>query len=556
MAQPVGPGGLGKLSVIPSPVMGKICSYVGELNLLAVSRIFSEGEYVSRSLRVVCRTLLSREQVYWEQRQKEASEILPIYRTFEQLEERFLAQVEQAIQRNTLEHQASDLGRRFTQILTILRFYQDPNRRPDIDQSQDRWTIFFHRMISGLDSLNTLDQFDAQAEDYLLRRATLQQRVVSDFRSLDATMKVECRFKEILQPRRGEAGPERDYEDSAQTVSCLKALFQNQRRVFGDFRCDVARLRAAYQEDINLSRAAPIVAERFIRAEIRRAELDIEQDKCLNKLWNQIPGRPLFNTTAERRAWINNPGLQAPILNMITHLQLDNYSLIPAEIGRLRGLRILQCIADQDTPPEDLLADLPDELAEIRFLDQLEIVGGDFAKIPDVVARLNCSQIRFLDNRNRAVTISEKVADAHCWGLTSHFVEAVTGVGIGDLFEYEQDWVDEGGVPRFLGLRRETIAELPFSLRFRDLFSISYVRCVTQLTESLIDWWIVGSERIGLGEVESTLISFPILAFLIGLNIFINVPIFLVNLFTNWVIQPIVSLIRDLFGYDRMVRLQ
>ena len=344
--------------------------------------------------------------------------------------------------------------------------------------------------------------------------------------------------------------------DPQQAAACLRALHQDQRlqaQLFGRTTFE------AFEHAIPIfERSEPAIPmqqrslglSRFEFAEDRSFLLPEAQGihfECLKNLWGRIKsynpglgGPAIGGFGADIQTWMNDP-VNRDALADIPELILNwDHSMMPPEIGKLTGLRYLQIIGDRE------LMAFPEEMRELRLLREIYL-RGTFEEFPPVIDELPALETV------RVYSQHLHVLPDNIW---RRFAKRATVASFQGVFE-----------PRFFRVpqidRRLTdshaLTDVPFSLWFIEQVEIPYIDLfrlspISQLLQMLMQPFSYGG--IGfeiLPEAISTAMRFLIAAPIWATQVLLNGMILLANLSLFYIVEPLVTLARDLLGYSRMV---
>lgn len=291
-----------------------------------------------------------------------------------------------------------------------------------------------------------------------------------------------------------------DPENPKQITQCFEKLYKEQK----EQACLTPEGRRAFMQiprnfSFTYNRAREFVVQDTM------AEMHINLSRVwqvIRQRFNVAPpaGIPDLNArTADVRGWLNNPANQ-PHLDKITHLYIGGeahraITAIPREIVNLRYLSGLQI---------SKVSRLPDFLTQLRYLDYI-YADNNVKEIPDALYRHLESTLYIVEGRNGAINTN-------------------------------------GPLER-----------IPFRMWFKQQFTLPHYSLVGKGFDCLYDFWRNSYWRHGVIDFISYLIMGAIL---LPIDLLINAPIFLYNLFMIDVVEPIITLIRDLSGISRMVRIR
>lgn len=294
--------------------------------------------------------------------------------------------------------------------------------------------------------------------------------------------------------------------------------------------------------------------ERFQAAEEVVLDAEIDRDRALGRAWQGIRGRILAGPqlgapASEIRAWMNDPANQAQ-LQRVYWLELDQVNACPPEIGRLHNLYYLGL-------SNGMMTSLPRELENLTSLTALQLNNQRFNRVPELIRRMPWLSVVNLA-RNPEFRSVDEASARHFFGWGSLFFEAVGDLlSVLTLDEHYATWRDLR-----LFCARDQVAEMPFSLWFRDAFSIPHFPLMGVLPIGLILSTIISLAVSLLSFLPSILfvaleiiLNLPVVALCLAL-ILLDLPIFFWNAFIGMAAEPFVTQVRDYFEYSPMVRLQ
>jgi hypothetical protein len=202
------------------------------------------------------------------------------------------------------------------------------------------------------------------------------------------------------------------------------------------------------------------------------------------------------------------------------------------------------------------LRGLPETFGNLQQLSMLTLRGQDFRVLPDSLARLpRLSRFEIVENRHPIRVFPEPLARRQYggfMGLLQEFQDASF-----NLRPLHGDAVPAGALRHYAWLPQNDFTDVPFFLWFRENFSLPYFHVIIRA----VDW-----PESCVHCFQGFFMDYPILAPLVCLPPLLivvlaqflwNVPIFLINLFVNLAIEPIVTFIREnLLGYSPMVHIR
>ena len=371
--------------------------------------------------------------------------------------------------------------------------------------------------------------------------------------------RLERRFAEVV-----ESGG-LDSRSPEAIASCFVALRQNQRESMRKVQ----------------PRFAPLAPpENYSASSFRRAEeivfdrLYWKRDRPLLDAWTdirpQIHAGPDANTHSAFavREWMSSPE-NAPLLSQVEQLRItaNGRGMIPPEMGRFSGLKkLLWCNdSDNDHSPSP---HLPEELANLQQLETLRFVDSGFAELPAVLTRLPALRdLTFIRNRREI----RELPDA----FERHFHSGLANIET--LFWYEghraQCLLAFLGIPSgdhirgttlnapYFGLNYTHFTEIPFRVWFRETVALPNIpvaiiflllECLIKLKDSIKRACDIQRPNVWVDEV----LSFAWIIVLCAPTLFFALPFMLINFVLNLVVEPIITAVRDHFGYNRMVHVE
>ncbi|MBI2742994.1 MAG: hypothetical protein HYX48_03670 [Chlamydiales bacterium] len=293
---------------------------------------------------------------------------------------------------------------------------------------------------------------------------------------------------------------------------------------------------------------------RFMRQEMHCINLRQEEDRNLKIFCSQIPNFPFVEMSnhdaATHRDWLNT---HAAELAQITTLNFFRLSMLPPEIEKFP--RLTRLYLGKLENHDDRLQGLSKQLAQLKELESLDIRQSAFSRIPDVLGSVS-AKVTIEGNVGR-VTIPESVARMHCSGILSHWADYNWGIMERGLNMMEPRYNKE--VEHFMGMRREDLEEIPFSLWFRDTYSIPYVPhfgyVFGLIMTGVLDWLRPFQLPLIVEILLLAFIGVPVAFPSLFLAVLIGLPTLLLNILLDYTVQPVVTFSRSLLGYSPMVRL-
>ncbi len=416
----------------------------------------------------------------------------------------------------------------------------------------DRHIVFFYKFSARVDALSArilaINQ-QLPISEQLAPIAPSFQAAIDELKNFAAGESLSRRFHAIVHPQDG-AGF--DLTNHNQMPRCFNALHESQKtcRVLRELDREGVFANYAQQHQGDFS------ADRFSQAEALIILAQAQADEYLRRTWRGIqphvrPGPDPLRHADEIRAWMNDPQ-NAPAFANLSHVVFSGSQMMPPEVGKLNGLRILNIRGGQG---EDLLVDLPEELAELTNLDTLILRGHRFRQLPRVLGRMD-AYILIAENQLPITELPEEIARRHCSGFKYAFMGLIGGILGLDRSIVRLPWVQASewhlaSVSSCLGLNRAEMTDIPFFVWFRDTFSIPYLP-LGGLSLLPLFFFSPGSRAYWWAQLILT----PVLWFFLGAGLLLNMPIFLFNLIISEAIVPIVELFRSCLGYSSMVHIE
>jgi hypothetical protein len=286
-----------------------------------------------------------------------------------------------------------------------------------------------------------------------------------------------------------------DRTNPAQISACFAALYRDQR----PYLTGQQRLvhMTQHRHAFGLSRFQNLEA---IASPVR--------DRDLQTMWNHIQNRlplphPPRNAPANQiRTWMHDPQ------------NAESLRSIQGGLGTIRG-----------APPAEML--LLTELTTLYFgrLEEVPRWLTHFTSLQDL-AFSECPEIRTLPDEVFRHVISQ--------GWWVHLENAGS-----QIFEiYKRNITSFEINPRQL-------TDIPFALWFYETFSLPYTNL--SFMNAFLDW---------LKDEALCCVAFSVVSLTLLVALVLNFPLLLINLFLLKVVEPIVTCIRDLLGYSRMVHVR
>jgi hypothetical protein len=285
-----------------------------------------------------------------------------------------------------------------------------------------------------------------------------------------------------------------DRTSPAQISACFAALYRDQR----PYLTGQQRLvhMTQHRHAFSLSRFQNLEA---IASPVRDRDLQTMWDVIHAQI--EIPCPPTHAPANQIRTWMHDPQ------------NAESLRSIQGGLGTIRG-----------APPAEIL--LLTELTTLYFegLEEVPRSLTHFTSLQDL-AFSECPGIRTLPDEVFRHVISQ--------GWRVHLYDMLNRIS------------SNGDYRTSFGISPHQLTDIPFALWFNQTFSIPYIRL--EFLEPGMTWL----EHNLLGGVF--LFAMLLMIVLIGA---VTLPSFLINLFLLKVVEPIVTCIRDLLGYSRMVHVR
>jgi hypothetical protein len=236
-----------------------------------------------------------------------------------------------------------------------------------------------------------------------------------------------------------------------------------------------------------------------------------------------------------------------------TTINTGNLLHIGSEIGKFPHVTTLTIEGGYDE--NEKLTILPREMAQLRNCTTLDLSRNSFTHVPEILADMPVlSEVNLENNPIRVLPDDATFRRVwNCWSQHARHegISFLRALGIYDCGERQPP------SPLVFWLNTETLTDMPFSLWFKEKFSIPYVRvgCITGLMKNLMSRLIRSDLNYPLFFLAmGSLILLQFVVLIIGA--LVNAPIFLFNLLGMSSIETLVSLIRNQLGYSRMVHMR
>ncbi len=260
--------------------------------------------------------------------------------------------------------------------------------------------------------------------------------------------------------------------------------------------------------------------KRFLQGEEIATNAGVQADAGLLALKGAIEHDQqdvLPSTPQALRFWFRNEQNDPRIKDRINVLQelhyVDLYSL-PAELWRCRNLRSLHVAGTRKI----YLSELPPEMENLTRLTELDLAGNRFQEIPNIIGRLqNLQHLNLRDTQIRELP-------PFLANLRHLSYLDVRDNRIRTLPDAIYQHVDANSRTDRYGLLidQENLTHLPFGFSFQE-------QC--RITLPKLDW----------GGFECILYAL------------LSVPVFIYNHILIKVVEAVITLIRDILCYDRMI---
>ncbi|MFI5334817.1 MAG: hypothetical protein ACHQT8_06635, partial [Chlamydiales bacterium] len=363
----------------------------------------------------------------------------------------------------------------------------------------------------------------------------------------------------------------------------LYDLEEAAQRLAGDVE---ARARNAREGIVphRLSRANLLERERI------GVEAAYEENRMVQRVWatariqintGPVVGAPLQDILA----YLRNPANRVAI-GAVERLYLQWCSVIPGAIRYFWNLKFLSC----STPRENFLVALPEELAELNLLEELQLGRQNFSDFPPVLQRMpalrtlslreNGSPIRilppWLDARinggfwNRLERFTKNEISCQVVRMDERLGSPVFGPQMSGLMRAGLRMRDEA----YAQLPHENFTHVPFNLWFRENIAIpnfpfyAYIGALEGVERILEhanfhhEGWLEMIKTytspflpFGLLICVGMLIDYgpyP-LALLASYVLLISAFSFVFNFFLHFLLLPLIEAVREELGYDPLV---
>lgn len=408
---------------------------------------------------------------------------------------------------------------------------------PNDADAHTRWQTHFHLILNRV---NTLQSNRRQGDNSEILPGELQSVISGRVDRLENILfafvseeSLACRFFEVSQI------PGYDYRKPTQVSACFQVVFEKQTRALSS----TANSREeARQLPTHLS-----LADRLLTREEVATNAFLDQAEEIHKLWDALlpdtGAGPAPETAIEKLRWLQNPA-HAHALER-EHLILNDMDDLPDAITYVKELSDLRINSTANSLFH--LVDLPEAMIDLTSLRTLVLSKQTFTEIPSVLGRMHQLNLLEFEENQREIRI---------------FPEEVARKQFGGFWGYlEYVFADAGKIPHYAGLPRENFTHVPFFYLFREYCSIPYFPMSALMEES---FFLVEKQfktfSFSLTWLLTTLAylpSFSVLYVLSGICVWLNAPIFLVNLFLNLIVEPIISCVRvHLMGWDPLVRIR
>ena len=327
----------------------------------------------------------------------------------------------------------------------------------------------------------------------------------------------------------------------------FKALFEQQKALLcrTPSGCGIFRREQDAFLHNRQNRLGPFALGRFEEMERLIPQIDKEADETLKSVWWTSRQGVFDVLKAEgvsfERSPIDGRGVRrylssAPkeVLEKPRSFDLHYLHLthLPVEVAQFTSLTSLNLHTNQ-------LQDLPDALAELKNLKNLNLSGNQFTHVPKVLMQmpglLECGG-RIDLTANPIRVLPEEVYD-HFFTLP-HWLGKTFGhhFWMGQDQDFFYGWAAGG-----FCFQRDKLEEIPFALWLRE--TILLPNWLWLHYNSYVHWWDWDRYKI----VSTAVIA---LLHLVAL------PFWLINRFLSFAVVPIVTKVRELLGYGRMIRIK
>ncbi len=365
---------------------------------------------------------------------------------------------------------------------------------------------------------------------------TIQQinKPIPEQEIISVTRSLAIRFKRVVK--------EQGFDPSApgQAAACLRALDLDQKK-----SARMIGKEATLSLGQRIKDASHLGFVRFARVEetFFLPEITAIVDSALRTLWSEIKtshpamGPAAYAPAAEIRGWINDSENEAALALVDTIDTSMHLPMVPPEIGRLTGLRNLYLGV---IGPKSVL---PDEMRQLHNLQKLRLTGnfGEISPLIDVLP----PTLESLWMYDPSIHLLPDAAFRRfaSFGISLDSVILPNPSSIRMHTE----------IYRTLGIGLQRLTDIPFGLWFIEKVELPYIHLLhlSGVSYLILQFDTRGIEfifRLGLG----ILLGIPV-----GLlHLLLSASIHMINLFLFYVIEPIVTLVRDLLGYSRMVHVR
>ncbi len=324
---------------------------------------------------------------------------------------------------------------------------------------------------------------------------------------------------------------------------CFKRLFTEQKEAFltSTFYDAFIRRQAAFTSSYTHTRFEKGAG--FLLADAK------EQDGNLERAWvgkdyrgiryalglkRHAPDLP--KTAKEIRAYLDKPAHQA-VINDVGDLNLSELQLtgIPVEIAKFSRLHYLWL-------SENRIHKVPKEVANLKELHGLNLSDNCFDHIPDILFR--CTQAGYFSSNNRITVFSEEDYD-RCFSLSNWLGKPLDANGACEvlfmlsLFPFSNRYSNG-----YISVSKEYLKEIPFALWLREKLLIPNL---FQL--------VVGIDRNDIPSREPNLVKQIAMYTCFAISVILAPVLWVLNQFLSLVVAPVVTKVRELLGYGRMMRL-
>lgn len=285
-------------------------------------------------------------------------------------------------------------------------------------------------------------------------------------------------------------------------------------------------------------------AERFEAAEAVVRDVQQELNKNLEDLWFWLKNPlhyagPPLNHAREIRKWMSDPAHEADLDRIeVLALHACDLTMLSPELAHCRNLKDLKLRVNRirDFPALKELKQL--ESIDLRY-NQLEYVPEELLDLP----RLNVGKVHLGDNPLKV--LPEKLYDQFYTWLYWLSTDPIDGKQYNSFLN---DWFGKEG---FLQFSTSQLEEIPFSMWLRNRL---YIPNLGEHFFELADWLlrdIHHNNDWDFAWFATTIASLTLLLTTVALWL----PCYLINRLLALIAVPVITKIRELLGWSRMIRI-